>query len=249
MGSILANSILDRAATVLQDITNVRWPRKELAKWLDDGQREIVLMKPEANVTNASYRLIAGTKQAIPDGSVSYIQQGTSTPLPNGIQLIDVVRNMGTTTAPTPGRAISVVDKRILNSQNREWHMDTASAEVVHFVFNEFDPKHYYVYPPQPTSNQGYVEIVYSSAPVDVTKKGGGGLDAEEPSDVATITLDDIFANVLLDYVLYRAYSKDANYAGNAERARAHMAAFVQSLTGKESGEMMSDVNIKNKQP
>ena len=32
------------------------------------------------------------------------------------------------------------------------------------------------------------------------------------------------------DYVLYRAYTKDSEYAGNAARAQAHYAAFANAL-------------------
>lgn len=249
MGSILANSIIERGGTILQDTTNVRWPIAELAKWLDDGQREIVIIKPEASVTNASWRLISGTKQRIPDGTSAYPDQVTSEPLPNGIQLLDIVRNMGITTSPAPGRAIRIVDRRILDDQNPLWHQATAAATVLHFSFDEFDPKHFYVYPPQPSASQGYVEGIYSCSPVDITRKGGAGQDAYDPTSAATINLDDIYANPLLDYILYRAYSKDANYSGNEQRAVAHYSAFLGALGKKETGEQMSDPNSRAKRP
>ena len=58
-----------------------------------------------------------------------------------------------------------------------------------------------------------------------------------EPADGATytavtgnISLPDIYGNVLQDYILYRAYTKDSEYAGNAQRAQAHYAAFANAL-------------------
>ena len=44
------------------------------------------------------------------------------------------------------------------------------------------------------------------------------------------ISLDDIYANALLDFILYRAYSKDAEFAANAVRSNAHLTAFGSSL-------------------
>lgn len=38
------------------------------------------------------------------------------------------------------------------------------------------------------------------------------------------------FAGPLIDYVLYRMFSKDSEYAGNAARAQAHYTAFANSL-------------------
>ena len=51
-------------------------------------------------------------------------------------------------------------------------------------------------------------------------------------SSAATVVIgiDDIYANALLDFILYRAYNKDAEFAGNATRAQIHMMAFASSL-------------------
>jgi hypothetical protein len=48
--------------------------------------------------------------------------------------------------------------------------------------------------------------------------------------------LPDIYGNVLADYILYRAYTKDSEYAGNAQRAQAHYAAFQAALTTEMAG-------------
>jgi hypothetical protein len=42
--------------------------------------------------------------------------------------------------------------------------------------------------------------------------------------------LDDIYANCLLDYILYRAYQKDSEYAGNAQRSMMHYQGFSNAL-------------------
>ena len=69
--AIVANTIISDAAKLLQDDTNVAWPADELLRWLNAGQREIVLGKPDAYVQNKSVALVAGTKQEIPaDGNV-----------------------------------------------------------------------------------------------------------------------------------------------------------------------------------
>ena len=48
---------------------------------------------------------------------------------------------------------------------------------------------------------------------------------------VGSIGVPDIYTNALQDYILYRAYTKDTEYAGNAARAQAHYQAFVNALT------------------
>ena len=216
MATITATNIVSRAAIVLQDTTGVRWPQtEELLLWLNDGQREIVLRKPDAYAQNAVVALVAGTKQTIPA---------------TGIQLLDVIRNMGTGGA-TPGRAITRIDREILDEQRPSWHSETASAETKHYMFDPRDPKHFYVYPPQ-HATPGRVEMVYAASPTDVAALGN------------TITLDDIYSGVLLDYILYRAYSKDADLTPTApQRAVSHYNAFMASLGAKSQMELITNPN------
>lgn len=214
MGTIAAQDVINKAQIILQDTTGIRWPDStELLGWLNDGQREVLILKPNAYVKNVSMQLAAGTKQSIPA---------------NGIQLIDLPRNMGSNGA-TPGRAIRIVMREILDAQNPDWHTETPNPVIKHFTFTPLDPKHFYVYPPATDNTQ--VEVVYSAAPENVSA-------LSDP-----ITLDDIYANVLVDYILYRAYSKDSDYAANPERAGASQAAYVGALTGKTKAEVIVNPN------
>lgn len=63
-----------------------------------------------------------------------------------------------------------------------------------------------------------WVELIYSSSPTDVATVN------------TTISLDDIYANAMIDFMLYRAYSKDAEYASNANYAQQHYQSFLTSL-------------------
>ena len=194
---MIAQNILDRATIILQDESNVRWPRAELLKWLNDSQREIVLQRPDALAQNDTITLAAGTKQSMPATT---------------IQLLDVVRNIN-------GRAIRVVSREIMDAQQPDWHTQTQSSAIKHFMFDVRDPKHFYVYPPAVVGTQ--VEAIYSTAPTDCA------------TEAASLALNDVYANAMVDYVLYRAYLKDADYAGNAQRATAHYTTFMQSIGAK----------------
>lgn len=212
MPTITVSSVLSRCAVLLQDPTNIRWPQSELLDWLNDGQREIALYKPNAFVKNQSTLLTAGTKQSLPA---------------DGVSLVDVVRNMGTS-GTTPGSAIRAVAREILDSQTPDWHSAAQSTAVKHFVYSVLDPKNYYVFPP--SNGTGRVEIIYVAAPSDATL-------------VSTITLDDIFVTALVNYILYRAYSKDAEFAANAGAASSYLQAFQGLLAGKTGAETGSNPN------
>ena len=117
-----------------------------------------------------------------------------------------------------------------MDSENAHWHNEATDPVVEHYVFDEDAPDTFWVYPPN--SGGGSVEIIYSRAPSDLT----------DLSD--TIVLNDIYSNVIVDYILYRAYSKDTDYAGNQERAASHYQAFNGSLGIKLKAEQSSSPNM-----
>lgn len=200
MATVKVVDILDRASIILQDNTNVRFPNDELLKFFNDAQKEVVLHRPDANMNNQSITLVAGSKQSLPS---------------TGLRLIDVVRNVS-------GKAVTQVDRQILDETLPNWHETVAGSDgIEHFIYDPADPKNFYVYPKGTDSIS--LEIVYSSAPSD---QPVGNFD----TDTSTITLDDIYANCLLDYILYRAYQKDSEYAGNAQRSMMHYQGFSNAL-------------------
>lgn len=215
MGTINSDAILAKAAIVLNDTAYERWTAPELLGWLNDGQRAIVIHKPNACVKNVSVQLVAGTKQTIPA---------------DGVQLIDIPRNMGAAGA-TPGAVVRLTGRANLDAYVPNWHSSTPSAVVKHFMFNALDPKHFYVYPPQPATSMGYVEAIYGATPVDVTTG-------------TAISLDDIYETPLLDYVLYRAFSKDTEFAPDPTRAAAHQQAFLAAVGGKAQAEAGVNPNV-----
>lgn len=152
MGSILASAIINKAATLLFDANNVKWARTELLGWLNDAQRSIVSMIPEANSTQTVLQMVSGSRQALPSGSW---------------MLLDVVRNMGSA-GTTPGRAIARVDRTTLDESNPTWQSDTATASVSVYIYSMRDRMNFYVYPPSNGSNR--VEIIYSKLPTDVAE-------------------------------------------------------------------------------
>lgn len=214
MATITVASILTKVTTILQDASNVRWSADELILWLNDAQRELVLYKPNAYVISTAVKLVQGTKQSIPSSAVS---------------LIDIVRNMGTN-GTTPGNSIRAVSREILDTQVPNWHAVTPSATAKHFVYTPLDTKNFYIYPPQPATNQGYVEMVYVALPTDAVSGG-------------VITLDDIYVTALISYILFRAYSKDAEFAGNATLAATYYQQFQGLTQGKINSEMASNPN------
>lgn len=201
--TIKASAIMSRAATIFFDQTKIRWPEEELLDWLNDAKREIVLQRPDSKSKNTPFKLVSGTKQTLPA---------------DGVRFLDVTRNLGAT-GSTPGRVITLADRSVLDTQRPNWHTEENTARVVkHFTHDPRDPRTFYTFPKGMTAPDMYVELVYSTNPTDCTT-------GEDPID-----LDDIYLNPILDWMLYRGFSKDIDFASNPARAAAHYKAFYTSL-------------------
>lgn len=205
--AVTAQSIIRRVVETLNDTTSVRWPVAELVRYLNDAQREVGTYRPDALVSGATHNLVAGAKQTLPS---------------NGIKLLDVLRN-----ASESQRAVRMTTRQILDAQIPNWHNLTGVTEILHFIYDPRDPLVFYVYPPAAPSGAA-VYMIYAGTPAAITEPADGSTYAAVSGNIG---IPDIYANALVDYVLYRAYTKDTEYAGNAARATAHYQAFTNALT------------------
>jgi len=205
--ALAAKSIIKRCIDILQDSTSVRWPTEELVRYLNDGQREVALYRPDALVRNITASLVAGTRQTLP---------GT-----DGSKLIEIIRN----STSNSKKSMRLVNREILDAQTPGWHDITGQQELLHYMYDPRDPTVYYVYPPALTTSK--VDLVYSVYPQDIDEPIAGSLYSAVSG---TLDVPDIYGNIIQDYIMYRAYTKDSEYAGNAQRAQAHYGAFANAI-------------------
>lgn len=206
MGTLTGQMIADRAWTKVNEATGssaIRWTPAEALMWINDGQRECVNQLPQAWSKRATPTLAASSSR----------QDFAGLSITDGISIIDVVCNYNAG-GTTRGRSITKRERAWFDDQLPTWH-NTPGDEVVHWLYDERDPKAFYIVP-QPTS--GKVELIYSALPVDL-------------DDLASvITLDDIYANALQFFVLFSFYSKDSTYTKNPSTAAAYWQLFMQAL-------------------
>ncbi|MBO9430621.1 DUF6682 family protein [Sulfitobacter sp. R18_1] len=204
--------VLDSASITLQDASHVRWPQAELHGYLNDGLREIVTLKPNAVSKTVNLELEEGTLQTLP---------------PEYTILSRVSRNM--VDANTGGMAIRRLDSRsIMDSHIPGWQDPSKiphSKTVVHVIHDIADPNVFYVAPGN--DGTGMIEAVVGAYP---TPSPGGSYNDD-------VDVPDIYKNPLVNYVLYRAYAKDARLAGSAARAQAHFELFRNSVTSFSQSE------------
>jgi len=199
MATVKVIDLIDRAENVLQDPGNARWTQAELLGYLNDAQREIVMHRPDSKVTSATHTCAASSKQSLPASA---------------LRLVDIPRNVN-------GKAITQIERKVLDVQNPTWHTGSGNTVVEHFMYDAADPKVFYVYPVP--ANTVQITISYSESTSDITI-------SNYSSDTTVIGLDDPYANAILDYVLYRAYQKDADFAGNMQRVATYYQSFANSI-------------------
>ena len=126
---------------------------------------------------------------------------------PQGIVFIDVIGN-------TSGnqRAVTRVESDLMTAINRDWKSSRASAVARHFMFDMREPRYFDLFPP--SNGLGSIDILYSAFPDPLT------------AAIDVLPVSDQWSNPLLNFVLSRAYAKDAEYGGNATAVAGYMAAF-----------------------
>ena len=160
------------------------------------------------------------------DMATKALTSGAKQELPaDGLRLMDVPRN-------TSGPAITVTQRGFLDQQNPGWHQMSGSATVKHFMVDERNPRIFWVYPP--ASSGASVELIYQKAPTDYTV--GSTLSPYE----------ELYGGAMVDYIAYRAFSKDSEYAGSAERALAHYGQFLNALKVGRANDLTNSGNLAN---
>ena len=67
--------------------------------------------------------------------------------------------------------------------------------------------------------------MIYAGLPVAITVA-----DVDSTTNPAMFPLEPIFVAPVMDYILYRAYTRDSEMVANANRASSHYAAFNQAI-------------------
>jgi hypothetical protein len=209
---IPVGDILSRTDDLLNDEDRVRWPVEERIRWMNDALGAILVRKPGALGKREVVALVAGTYQTIPE---------------SGSILLDVVRNIAAN-GTTPGYPIRRTDRQLLDDTDPTWHTGTQKAKVLHYTFDDRVPKVFYVYPPALVGTK--VEMLYAALPDAVD-------DAADYMDIGPE-----YTEAVVNYVCYRANSKDSEFSQGAIAA-AYYQAFEASLGMKSQADTAASPN------
>jgi len=139
---------------------------------------------------------------------------GTVQSLPDdGIRLVEVINNVAN------GSAVHQSDYAMVDILSSTWRSASVGAAENYF-YDERNPKEFEVYPPQ--GGGELIEILYNAQPANATNSGN-------------IVIDDMYADALIDYVVYRGLSKDTeDSATDIGKATAYYRAFLLATGQKD---------------
>lgn len=140
---------------------------------------------------------------------------GTVQNLPeDNLRLVDVVKNVSS------GRAILQADYALADTLKPTWRAATVGTAENYF-YDERNPHQVELYPPQ--AGGELIEIVYNADPPPAGITG-------------TLIINDVFADAVLDYVVYRALSKDTeDTATEMRKADRYYQAFLVGAGFKDA--------------
>ena len=146
---MLAGSLIDAAALLLQDVANIHWSRAELLSYLNAAQAYVVAQAPEAyTLTQDVTATTAGQTQ---------FQLSTT-----AVRLVEIYHN----TAGAQS-AVQRIERSSLETTYPGWRTGKPALEAKHYAYDWRHPKMFWVYPPLLVGSG--VRLACSMAPPTLT--------------------------------------------------------------------------------
>ncbi len=205
MGTLTGTYIAGKAQELMVDESGVTYTDAQVLGWINEGQRAVCLVRPDACATLAAVTLTAGTKQEIP---VAYRRL---------MRLICNTNSGGT----SHGQAtLGPVPLRVWDRYAPGWGAGSAAALVDEYAYSPAHPKTFWVRPPS-TGTDAYVLAEMAKNPTDLTQL------------TDTLDINDVYSPPMIHYVTACLCLRDDERTPNHERGRYHMEQFFGLLQVK----------------
>ncbi|AOP42941.1 DUF6682 family protein [Edwardsiella piscicida] len=144
---------------------------------------------------------------------------GTQQRLPAGVfRLLEIVR-------VHEGRALLPVPREVLDTQYPDWHRLTGPVE--RYCYSDRTPLIYYLFP-------GVEAVLTLDAVVCRIPATVSIATLQDDAAHQAVPLDPAYINPLIDWMLYRAFSKDNEGGANVALAMQHYQVFAEQLGSKQ---------------
>lgn len=204
--AITVAEIFERTRRLLLDEGGTRWPDAEMVDWYNEGLLDMVTRRPSLLASIDTLACVPGTLQSVPVGRIA---------------IIDLGQNLGSAAKPRNGGIPRSMTKDALDRMYPDWQYASTGSMVKVVVGDPNHPNQFWVFPPQPAINPGRLTITFSKRPGVVLV-----------ADIATTNfeMNDEYAPVAIEYLLYRSELKDAENPSSGQRAAQHLQNYLGLL-------------------
>jgi hypothetical protein len=205
--TVEARTIIENCQTALFDPDGVRWSAVELVRHLNTAQMKLIEARPDQSAVSREITLTPGFRFLLEDDVFA---------------LLDIPNN-----ATGTFKRITKIDMAQMDMIVPGWRKRAGATEIIHFMHRLNEPRAYYLYPPAVTGSK--VEMLASLYPTDVPAPSGPAAT----SVTGAISVPDKWEDALYNFVMFKAYLRDAEFGGNPTLAGAYKDLFIQA-TGAE---------------
>lgn len=181
-----------------------RWSSGELIEYANDACAQVAMLRPDVVADSEVIELKPGARQELPEGAHRFYRiEGT----------VDQYGRIVGQPSRTNGRAA-----RVANT----WFAALACPRsgdylVMSFQFDDANPTVFYVDPPVPPGKPVKVSVSMARVPDAFGEKDAVPMDAR-------------FHNAVIEWMLYRAFSKDQESATSTTHSASHKTHFYEML-------------------
>lgn len=172
--------------TQLNDVEQVTWGETELISALNQALAMLIGVRPDASAKVSEFSCVKGTRQTLPE---------------DGLRLLKVVRNIKLD--GLAGRAVRLMNMNDLDSIAPDWHSEPEKDNIKEYMFDERNPKTFYLYPP--AKDGTLLDIEYSFMPDPIT------------SMAQTLPVDITYQQPLQEFMLYKLLSGEGGQGQGAQ--------------------------------
>ncbi len=191
--TITGSELLGDLKDLLSDPSEDIWDEDLKIDAVNEALRLIALFRPDAFAVTEDFEVSADTpKQAIPS---------------TGLRFLDVIMN-------SDGAPVTKIDKKVLSESVPGWTTETGSA-IQHYMFDEENPKIFWVYPVPTTSFN--IILVYSDTPATFLAAS------------TSLGVSDIYISPVKNFVLHRCFGMETQ-GSDFGKASTYLNSFYTAL-------------------
>ncbi len=217
MGTLTGTYIASKVHELMVDFDGDTYTSDQLVEWINEAQRAVCLVRPDAKVSTSILTLVAGVKQSLPAASR---------------RLMRITMNMSSGDYGTATRGAPVngpINMRLWDRYDETWAAvkSPAPTAVEEYAYALSNPTVFWVRPGMVSGTALYLEAELADLPTDLSVIGD------------SIDLKDVYSPPIINYVAACFLLRDDERTPNHIRGQYHMQQFFTLLGVKTQAEAL----------